>query len=230
MDTPERDPREIELLGAALADELTAEESAELAERCAADPTLAAELEALGGTAAQVRDSGLTRWRTAGRPAPWAPPAQRRRWPQLAAAAVAAFVLGVVGTLAVTGGEERDAVAGPPGTLGAVEPIDFTGLPEGGSVQASLIAHTWGTETVLEVDGFPVGESVEVVLVTEGRAEPVVGVVPDDRRHAGLRDERRGPARGRRRRTPGQRRRRDQRRGDAAPGVSPEGLSGRRPR
>lgn len=167
MTTPERDPREIELLGAALADELTDAESAELAERCAADPTLAAELEALGGTAAQVRGSGLTRWRTTGSPAPWAPPARRRQWPALAAAAVAAFVLGVAGTLAVTGGEEQDAVAGPPGTLGAVEPIDFTGLPEGGSVEASLIAHTWGTETVLEVDGFPVGESVEVVLVTE---------------------------------------------------------------
>lgn len=167
MDTPERDPREIELLGAALAGELSEVEAAELSERCAADPTLAAELEALGGTAAAVRGSGLSEWREAGRPASWAPPSSRRRWTQLAAAAAAAFVVGVVGTLAVTGGEDQDAVAGPPGTLGAVESIDFTGLPDGGRVEAALIAHTWGTETVLEVDGFPVGESVEVVLVTE---------------------------------------------------------------
>lgn len=55
--------------------------------------------------------------------------------------------------------------AGPPGTLGALEHVQFEPSPLAGDVDASLVAHTWRTETVLEVDGFPAGQVYEVVLI-----------------------------------------------------------------
>ncbi|TWX38886.1 hypothetical protein ES689_09835 [Frigoribacterium sp. ACAM 257] len=84
-----------------------------------------------------------------------------------AAACVAVGVGG--GVLAAT---PRDAhVAGPPGTLGAVEPVAFGGEPSGVAVDGDLVAHTWGTETVLTVDGLPTGEAFSVVVVDDTGAE-----------------------------------------------------------
>lgn len=54
---------------------------------------------------------------------------------------------------------------GPPGTLGAIEQITFADVPAGTTVDASLVAHTWGTETLLEIEGAALGETFEVLLV-----------------------------------------------------------------
>lgn len=87
-----------------------------------------------------------------------------RRW--LAGAAAAVVLLGA----GAAGGALLDSRLsappdGPPGTLGAVEPIEFDGLPAGVEVDASLVAHTWGTETVLEMDGWTPGDRYRLVLV-----------------------------------------------------------------
>lgn len=59
--------------------------------------------------------------------------------------------------------------SGPPGTLGAVEEVEFAVEPAGVRVEGALIAHTWGTETVMEIDGLTPGESYVLVLVaTDG--------------------------------------------------------------
>lgn len=60
---------------------------------------------------------------------------------------------------------------GPPGTYGAVEEVSFDGEPTGVTVDGSLIAHTWGTETVLEIDGLDAEESFSVILVAEDGQE-----------------------------------------------------------
>jgi hypothetical protein len=84
-----------------------------------------------------------------------------------AAACVAVGAAG--GVLAAT---PRDAlVAGPPGTLGAVEEVAFGGEPSGVAVDGDLVAHTWGTETVLTVDGLSVGEVFSVVVVDDEGVE-----------------------------------------------------------
>ncbi|GAB3548774.1 hypothetical protein GCM10027404_13240 [Arthrobacter tumbae] len=64
---------------------------------------------------------------------------------------------------------------GPPGALGVTENVVFPEVPEGVSFDAAVVAHTWGTETVLEVDGLTVGESFEVVLVSEDGRELTSG-------------------------------------------------------
>lgn len=99
-----------------------------------------------------------------------------RRFSTLSLGAVAASAL-VVGALG-TAGVSRIVDAppeGPPGTLGAVEPVAFSGLPDGTEMTASLVAHTWGTETVLEIDGLRVGDTFEVVLTRDDGEELVSG-------------------------------------------------------
>lgn len=61
--------------------------------------------------------------------------------------------------------------SGPPGTLGAVEQVDFTGEPTGARVEGELVAHTWGTETLLEIDGMEVGDDYRVVVIDHGGEE-----------------------------------------------------------
>ncbi|NQX36466.1 hypothetical protein [Herbiconiux sp. VKM Ac-2851] len=96
----------------------------------------------------------------------------RRRWVMPAAAAAACLVLGFgVGVLAIPRGP-AEAPLGAPGELGAREVVDFAGEPSGVSVDGSVVAHTWGTETILEISGLAVGESYQLVVVdAEGRAE-----------------------------------------------------------
>ncbi|WP_432245208.1 hypothetical protein ACRB8A_17350 [Arthrobacter sp. G.S.26] len=94
---------------------------------------------------------------------------RRYRVPLLAAAAAALLVIGGLGGSALATFQQAPPT-GPPGTLGAIEGVQLSGSPAGTSFDASLVAHTWGTETVLAIDGLPVGESFEVVLVrTDGR-------------------------------------------------------------
>lgn len=63
-----------------------------------------------------------------------------------------------------------DVPVGDPGELGALEPLAMS-APGGAQVEAGLIAHTWGTETVLVVEGTDPGGEYSLVLVTsDGRA------------------------------------------------------------
>ena len=74
--------------------------------------------------------------------------------------AVAAAVLVAAVGLAVflTTGQE-----GPPG-LGEAEPIAFSEAPAGVSTDAAIVAHTWGTEVNLEVEGLNPGEVYTVLI------------------------------------------------------------------
>jgi len=83
----------------------------------------------------------------------------------LALAAAACVLVGAGGALGL---QELGSAppSGPPGTLGAVEAVDFSDA-DGARVDGSLVAHTWGTETVLEIDGLPAGERYSVVLLAE---------------------------------------------------------------
>ena len=117
--------------------------------------------------------AGLRAGAPAGLPAgPLAERRSRRRWVMPAAAAAACLVLGFgVGALGIPRGP-AEAPLGAPGELGAREVVDFAGEPSGVSVDGSVVAHTWGTETILEISGLAVGESYQLVVVdAEGRAE-----------------------------------------------------------
>lgn len=95
------------------------------------------------------------------------------RWVGLVAAAVALLALGGVGGAVLTevvrdeplDPSLADAPEGPPGTLGALEPIEFTGEPADVDISADLVAHTWGTETVLGMTGWEPGASFRLVLL-----------------------------------------------------------------
>jgi hypothetical protein len=91
-------------------------------------------------------------------------PARARRIALGVTAAAACVALGAVGGLALQALGDRPPQGGP-GTLGVVEPIAFAEDPAL-DIDAELVAHTWGTETILRGSGFAVGESYEVVLIT----------------------------------------------------------------
>ena len=97
-------------------------------------------------------------------------PQRRPRRSLFALVAAGCVVAGAGGTLAVqqVTGAPPD---GPPGTYGAVEDVAFAVQPSGVAVDGSLIAHTWGTETVLEIEGLQPGETFVVVLVAEDGEE-----------------------------------------------------------
>jgi hypothetical protein len=189
--------RRAELIAAALASDLSPDEAAELDVLRAADPKVDAEIVELGGVVARLAPVGT--WQDAATddalrhrvesaladeeaggasaaPADQAAPvlALRPRRSRRAALAVlgaaACVAVGVGGGVLAT--TVRDApVAGPPGTLGAVEQVAFAGEPSGVAVDGDLVAHTWGTETVLTVDGLPVGDAFSVVVVDDEGVE-----------------------------------------------------------
>ncbi|NYF14245.1 hypothetical protein HDC34_002572 [Pseudoclavibacter sp. JAI123] len=82
----------------------------------------------------------------------------------LAGIAAVGLVVGVIGGFFLPRPETPTPV-GDPGTLGAVEPVDFQGEPVGVEIDGSVVAHTWGTETLLTVNGLPSGEFYSVVVV-----------------------------------------------------------------
>jgi anti-sigma factor RsiW len=177
--------RRAELIAAAVSGELTPRERAEFDGLRAADPSVdveVRELRAVLGSLdgldwndsapdAVLRDRVLALDETAVS-APVRTLAPRRRWlVGLGAAAclVAGAGLGIGGAALLA--PERGPQPGEPGVLGALEHVDFAGEPAGVVIDGSLVAHTWGTETILEIDGLPVGDSYTVVLVdSDGEA------------------------------------------------------------
>jgi hypothetical protein len=95
----------------------------------------------------------------------------RGRRPLLIAVAAAACLAIGAGGGALVAMPRDTVVTGPAGTLGAVEHVDFTGQPDGVDLDGDLVAHTWGTETVLSVDGLPTGSAFTVVVVGEDGRE-----------------------------------------------------------
>lgn len=94
----------------------------------------------------------------------------------LTAGAAACLVVGLGGGVFLA--SLRDAtVEGPPGTLGALEEVDFAGEPAGVEVAGDVVAHTWGTETVLRVDGLPTGDSFSIVVTDDKGREHSSGTL-----------------------------------------------------
>lgn len=91
-------------------------------------------------------------------------PLRRRPW-LLVVGAAACVAIGAGGVL-LTQPTVPGPPTGPPGTLGAIEQISFTGEPTGVTIDGALIAHTWGTETVLNITGLTEANPYDVVLVT----------------------------------------------------------------
>jgi hypothetical protein len=114
--------------------------------------------------------------RSVGGARPSAEPGRRRRAWLLPVTAAACLALGLGVGVAVGGGVDvpdgnvaaspSSRPVGPPGTLGALEQVDFAGEPSGVQVDGSLVAHTWGTEALLRIDGLPVGDSYTVIVVS----------------------------------------------------------------
>ncbi len=203
MRTP--DDRWAELVANALAGEATADDLAELADLRRADPARAEEYAQLEAVAQRLRQGDLA-WTAprdtgdlgeriaaaiaaedVGRMPPDATAhtaastptsiaaQRRRRWvtPLIAAACLAVGV--VVGTAGP--GLLSPTPVGPPGTLGAVEQIAVQEDVAGVDVGADVVAHTWGTEAVLEATGLQVGATYELVFVGAGGGEFSAGEI-----------------------------------------------------
>ncbi|MDV8021864.1 hypothetical protein [Rhodococcus sp. IEGM 1330] len=100
---------------------------------------------------------------------------QRRSAGLAAAAAIVGVVVGSGVVLGVDAYRQPTnpptAITGPPGTLGAYEEVAFTTSAPSVDVEGGLVAHTWGTETVLEMDGISDRGPYEVVLVDRSGVE-----------------------------------------------------------
>lgn len=195
-----RDERIEELIAAAVADDLTPVERVELDELRAVHPWIDDEIASLSRVAARAAAEGSD-WRdlpasaalrervlgsasavtaatrAAGRSITDAP----RRWfaPALAAACLVVGIVTGFGVASLTAVDPEPSIAepaptGPVGTLGAVEPVAMRADP-GIDVDADVIAHTWGTEALLEVEGLAVGETYAVVFVGEDGREYSAG-------------------------------------------------------
>jgi hypothetical protein len=91
-------------------------------------------------------------------------------------AAVAAVLVVAVGLATVT---LQTGGSGEPG-LGDVEPISFTAKPEKVTVDGAVVAHTWGTEIMLEAEGLSDGEVYTVAIEGEKGDETSAGTFVGD--------------------------------------------------
>ncbi len=176
-----------ELLGAHLFGQLEPEEDAELRQHLENCPQCRAE-EADLRAVAELLDEDAE-YLSAEEPPPHlkekvvaevfgddARGSSRTRIPFAAAAAAIAVVL--VGAASLFIGFSGSG--GPPG-LGDEEPISFASAPEGARVvEASVVAHTWGTEILMEVEGLRDGEIYNVEIEREdgttARGGTLIGV------------------------------------------------------
>ncbi|MBA2691449.1 MAG: zf-HC2 domain-containing protein [Rubrobacter sp.] len=87
-----------------------------------------------------------------------------RRVPPIAAAAAALAVVAIgVAALFAAGLPSSDDTPG----LGDEEPISFGSPPRGVTVEASVVAHTWGTELLMDAEGLETGEVYTVSIEKE---------------------------------------------------------------
>ncbi len=126
----------------------------------------------------ELRDRVLSIDSSAAPAAPAYPVGDGRRRPvwTLVAAAAACLAVGA-GLALVVDGVVTAPPRGPAGTLGAVEAVDFIGEPAGASVDGDLIAHTWGTETALRLDGLEAGATYTIVVVSRDGEEVDAGTI-----------------------------------------------------
>lgn len=181
--------RREELIAGALSNDLSDEEWQEFNQARAADRSIDAELAELRATATRLNTADITwqeeapspaleeRIRTATSEAALGPDEVSRRrhrtrrrtagrsLPALLTGAAALLIIGGLGGGLIINILDAPPT-GSPGTLGIHEEIDFGEPPGDVTIDGTLVAHTWGTETLLEVDGLPVGETFEVVLVS----------------------------------------------------------------
>ncbi|MBA2695478.1 MAG: hypothetical protein H0U62_06445 [Actinobacteria bacterium] len=177
-----------ELMGAAALGPLSSAEAEELQRLLEAEPDARRELDELRATVDRLPSagsgvqfdatpsSGLEERVAAavnGPPAPTvlvpAVAAHRSRLWVLAAAAAVLVIAAGLGGWAV-GQREPGVPTGPPGTFGVTELISFTGEPRGVEIEASIVAHTWGTETVMTIDGLEQGTYTVQVVGTDGES------------------------------------------------------------
>ncbi|MDI9896557.1 hypothetical protein QM797_17690 [Rhodococcus sp. IEGM 1381] len=188
--------RRAELIAAAVGDDLDDAETSELRELAAADLTIDTEIAELRAMTDILGRRGPTEpWLEP----PTAPELrerilaatvnterqrfgtqrfgmQRRSAGVAAAAAIVGLVVGSGAVLGVDAYHQQPenppaAITGPPGTLGAYEEIAFTTSTPSVDIEGGLVAHTWGTETVLEMDGVSDRGPYEVVLVDRSGVE-----------------------------------------------------------
>lgn len=100
----------------------------------------------------------------------------RRRW--LTAASLVAASLVVV-VLVVAAIQLLPTEPEEPG-LGDVEPISFGVRPEGVSADGEVVAHTWGTEVLLRVEGLEEGERYAVDVIDEAGTRVSAGTLIGD--------------------------------------------------
>lgn len=67
--------------------------------------------------------------------------------------------------------------SGPPGTLGAIERVDVVGEPAGMRIDAEIVAHTWGTEAVLDAEGLDAGATYSIVMLARDGEEFSAGAM-----------------------------------------------------
>jgi hypothetical protein len=195
MNRPD-DPRRAELIAAALAGDLSPDETAEFDAMRADDPSIDAELADLDVVAARLDAAAPAPWQSAepsaalraridalgvsedargmSEPVPLRA-GRRRRWPLVAAAAACLAVGLAVG--ATLPGFLDAPPSGPPGTLGAIEAIDLDGEPDGTTIDADLVAHTWGTEAVLDASGLEIGAVYSIVMIATDGTEHSAGAM-----------------------------------------------------
>lgn len=169
---PEQFNRREELIAAAAAGDLSPGEHEEFEALCAEDPSARQELRDLTELLPSLRDAA-SQWQEQQPSAELGESVRhiphrgvRRRRAVLAAAVAASLIAGSAITLGIQHLIEAPP-DGPPGTYGVVEEVAFAGEPIDVDIDGALIAHTWGTETVLEIEGLEPGESFAVVLVSE---------------------------------------------------------------
>lgn len=192
--------RRAELIAAAVGDDLDDAEAAELRELAAADPTVDTDIAELremtdilgrrgptepwleSATPPDLRERILVATGRSPRERSGSPRfgmqrfgVQRRSAGLAAAAAIVGVVVGGGAVLGVDAyrqpADPPTAITGPPGTLGAYEEIAFTTSAPSVDVEGGLVAHTWGTETVLEMEGISDRGPYEVVLVDRSGVE-----------------------------------------------------------
>lgn len=173
------------LLAAAVAGALTPEDAARFEALRATDPEVDREVAALRALTERLSAAGPVEPWIADAPSPDlrarvsrigiadAAPRRRRAWavPVTAAAFLSlGLVVGLVVPLAVNA-----PPSGPPGTLGAIEHVDLTVAAPEVRIDADLVAHTWGTEAIIEATGLEPGRTYAVTILGRDGQEYTAG-------------------------------------------------------